>query len=246
MSLIDLHVHTNFCDGQNSPEEMVNAAINAGYEKLGLVCHSYVDFDDCCASLKGQELFVEEVGRLKKIYADKIDILAGVEYDYYSSIDKSIFDYVIGSVHYIKINNEYLSVDLDEKTFEKIINEYFNGDALLLCRHYYDLVAQIKNKTNCDIVGHFDLVTKFNEGNHFFDTNNKEYVNIWKACLDKIECENTIFEINYGAILRGYRTSTYPDQNIIKYIMDNGGKLIKSSDAHDTDSILRFKSESEL
>ena len=41
----DFHTHTNFCDGKNSAEEMVLAAIDAGMPSIGITTHSYTDFD---------------------------------------------------------------------------------------------------------------------------------------------------------------------------------------------------------
>ena len=45
------------------------------------------------------------------------------------------------------------------------------------------------------------------------------------------------FEINTGAVSRGYRTSPYPDREICRYILDHGGKLIFSSDSHAKETI---------
>ena len=34
------HTHTNFCDGKNTPEEIVLAAIEAGFDELGFSAHA--------------------------------------------------------------------------------------------------------------------------------------------------------------------------------------------------------------
>jgi len=47
------------------------------------------------------------------------------------------------------------------------------------------------------------------------------------------------FEINTGAISRGYRTTPYPSFEILKAIHDGGGRIVFSSDAHDK-STLRY------
>ena len=39
------HTHTDFCDGQNTPEEMAEAAAKKGFTALGFSGHSYTDFD---------------------------------------------------------------------------------------------------------------------------------------------------------------------------------------------------------
>ena len=53
--------------------------------------------------------------------------------------------------------------------------KYFNGDMLSLAEEYFKTVSQVVEKTNCDIIGHFDLIRKFNEGNKLFDENNPRY-----------------------------------------------------------------------
>ena len=92
----DLHVHTNFCDGKKSPEEVVKKAIELNMEKLGLLVHSYTFFDESyCVKKELQKQFVDEINFLKEKYADKIQILCGVEQDYYSSEPTDMFDAVL-------------------------------------------------------------------------------------------------------------------------------------------------------
>ena len=59
----------------------------------------------------------------------------------------------------------------------------------------------------------------------------------WKKAVDKLLPFDVPFEINTGAISRGYRTSAYPHEDIIAYIKENGGRLILSSDSHAVDTI---------
>ena len=40
------HNHTTFCDGQNTPEEMAEAAYALGFTDFGFSGHTYVDFAD--------------------------------------------------------------------------------------------------------------------------------------------------------------------------------------------------------
>ena len=46
MKKINLHSHTTYCDGNNTAEEMVLAAIQSGFDVFGFSGHSYLDFDD--------------------------------------------------------------------------------------------------------------------------------------------------------------------------------------------------------
>ena len=45
------------------------------------------------------------------------------------------------------------------------------------------------------------------------------------------------FEINTGAIARGYRQLPYPAPEILSYIAKNGGKVILTSDAHSPENL---------
>ena len=42
MILEDFHMHTTFCDGVNTPEEMVQAAIRLGMKRIGFSAHAPV------------------------------------------------------------------------------------------------------------------------------------------------------------------------------------------------------------
>ena len=68
----DRHIHSNFSDGLNSPEEIVKTAISIGYEKICIVDHVRKD-------TKWVPDFAHEIMRLKKKYGSKIEILSGIE-----------------------------------------------------------------------------------------------------------------------------------------------------------------------
>ena len=232
----DLHTHTNFCDGKNTPEEMIVAAIQKGMDCIGFSAHSYTIFDQSyCMSQQNTERYKQEIGRLKKIYGDKIEILLGIEQDYYSDAPTKDYDYIIGSVHYVKVNDTY--IPMDDPPFEENIKKYFGGDYYALAEAYYETVADVAGKTACHIIGHLDLITKFNEGGKLFDENHPRYVAAWKKAVDALLPKNIPFEINMGALARGYRSAPYPAAPIIQYIKEKGGKLILSGDAHSADTL---------
>ena len=87
------------------------------------------------------------------------------------------------------------------------------------------------------IVGHFDLVTKFNEGDVLFDTTDERYLTQGYAAIDKLLEKNVIFEVNTGAMSRGYRTEPYPSIMFLRYIKEKGGRVILSGDCHNASAI---------
>ena len=130
---------------------------------------------------------------------------------------------------------EYTSAD---KKHNIVVNE---GSFLL--SGYGD----IYEKTKCHIIGHFDLVTKFNEQWAVIDINNERYVRAYTKAIEKLLKSPAVFEINTGAISRGYRTGAYPDANMIDLIAKSGKPFVICSDTHNTGSIAtNLENEREL
>ena len=235
----DYHIHTTFCDGKNSPEEMVLSAIEMGMEEMGFSVHGITFYDKSyCIKCEEKPLYIEEIKALKEKYKDKIKIYLGVESDYDSSEDVSMYDYVIGSVHYVKIEDEYVVVDSDAETMKKAADKYFGGDTLSFAERYYKVVADVVNKLNCDIIGHFNLLEKFQEKTTVFNTESERYKRAWRKAIDALIPSGIPFEVNTGAISRGYRTVPYPSFEMIEYIKEKGGSVIFSSDSHAKDTIM--------
>lgn len=234
----DLHVHTTYCDGKDSPEEMVKAAIQKGMDSIGFSAHSYTFFDESyCMKKEKIEEYKKEISALKEKYQGKIKILCGIEQDAYSKEPTDGYDYVIGSVHYIKCGENYIPVDEDKETLMEAIDECYDGDPYSLVEEYYRTVKDVAKVTGATIIGHFDLISKFNADGSLFDEENPRYTKAWMEAADELLKANIPFEINTGAISRGYKTLPYPSEPIRKYIKEKGGAFILSGDAHSKDTL---------
>ena len=76
--LSNLHTHTTFCDGKNTPEEMVISAIQKGFYSLGFSAHAYAPYGlEYC--MRDEEGYIKEIARLKEKYKDKIEIYLGAD-----------------------------------------------------------------------------------------------------------------------------------------------------------------------
>lgn len=232
-------MHTVFCDGKSSPEEMVLSAIEKGLRRVGVCIHSPVNFDSGYFPVKEREYgrFREEMSRLKDKYKDKIEVLCGLELDIYSNFDTAGFDYVIGSVHYVEADGEYFAVDNTPEILIEGCKKHFGGDYIAMAERYFSTVAEVAEKTSCDIIGHFDLIAKFNVDGKLFDEHNPRYIAACKAAADKLLPSGKPFEVNTGGISRGWRKIPYPAPHIAEYIKANGGRLILSSDAHAANTV---------
>ncbi len=238
MTKRDLHIHTCYCDGSAEPEEYVKVSIEKGLSEIGFSVHSYVSFDDCCIDKERIDDYISEISSLKKQYKDKIKILCGVEQDYFSEMTTEPYDYVIGSVHYLKVKgNEYIPIDLSVDALKVCCKDYFDGDFYAMCREYYRLESDVVNRTKADIIGHIDLITKFCDIEELFSAKDERYINAYTQAIKKLCLYEKPFEINTGAISRGYKKAPYPDEDILKLIIELGGKFIMSSDSHTPENI---------
>ena len=233
MTLKDLHTHTLWCDGRNTAEEMIESAIEKGLTTIGISAHNYTAFDiSYCMKLEDIPRYIAQMHYLRAKYYDRIHVLCGTEQDYYSDEPTDEFDYVIGSVHYLHFGDEYVPVDWYADTLRAAVQKYCGGDFYALCEEYYRTIGDVASKTGCDIIGHFDLIAKFNEKEHLFDEQHPRYVAAWQAAVDELLKAKVPFEINTGSLSRGYMSRPYPSADMIAYIKARGGELVLSSDAH--------------
>ena len=239
MILSDFHVHTTYCDGNDSPEDIIHEAVRLGMKKLGFSGHSYTPFDEApCMSPEDTQRYISEIHRLREKYSGQIEILCGTECDYYSNIKPEDYDYIIGSVHYIDCSGICRHVDNTPEMLQQAIDEDFGGDPYAMAEHYYSLVSDVVNRTHANIIGHFDLITKLNANNRFFDEEHPRYIAAVNSALDSLLKTGVPFEINTGAVSKGYRDFPYPSLRILKYIAQHGGSVILSSDSHRKDTLM--------
>ena len=227
----NLHIHTKYCDGNNTPEEMVIAACEKGFQSIGFSMHSFLR--SCPLPRERTEDYKQEIAFLRKKYAGKIDIYCGLEREMRDDTDLYGFDYVIGAVHYFRIAEKFVGFDRDSQEVKRIIEDSFGGDGMAYARAYYQELARLPQYGRFDIIAHFDLITKHCERESFFDQNSKEYQRIAVEAAEQLAGKIPYFEINTGAMARGYRTTPYPDLFLIKELKRLGFGVVISTDCHD-------------
>ena len=167
-----LHTHSTFCDGKNSLEEMVLSAIDKNFDSIGFSGHSYMDiYADFSMGEEKAAAYKAEIKRLQQVYGDKIKIFCGLEKDNYTKASTDGYDYLIGSVHAVQYGDELLYIDWSADRTRDSVQRVFGGDGLAYAKAYFQAVADLPKYGSFDILGHFDLLTKFNEQEpDLFDT----------------------------------------------------------------------------
>lgn len=233
----NLHTHTVYDDGKNTPLEMAQAALDAGLTSLGFSGHSILPFEnDWSMTGLTQALYLSETARARELFSGRLTIYRGLEWDLLSAPPEG-FDYIIGSIHHLAVNGAVVSVDEARGTTEKALAEHFHADPDAYAEAYFRQYEALADTAAVDIVGHFDLLTKFDEPSPLFDENSPKYLDAAMAAMELLWKKDKIFEVNTGAMQRGCRTSPYPSQRLLKELKARNARILVSSDAHHASGI---------
>lgn len=242
----NLHIHTVYGDGHDTPEEMILAAVEQGFDSIGFSEHSYNPYSPGRQMTpEATERYKREIRRLKEQYSGKIDIFCGMEYEFQSDLPTEEFDYLIGSVHYLEVDGGVYGFDRGLEATLAYVKEHFGGDGMRFAKAYYETVARLPEKKSFDIIGHFDLLTKNNERGCFLDTSSKAYLDCGMEAIYALKGKIPLFEVNTGAISRGYRTAPYPQMEFLKEFCRCGFGVVLTSDCHNRAHIDCFYEEAE-
>lgn len=139
----DLHLHSNYSDGENSLREMIEAAISLGIEELGFTDHVWKTSD-------WTDQYIEELEELKKEYKSKIKIYTGVEtklidFNGELDIDFALYDKdirIVAAIHRIpKGNGEYIRKSEINNSLELSKKYWLQGFKSLVLNDSIDCIA---------------------------------------------------------------------------------------------------------
>ncbi|MCM3785898.1 histidinol-phosphatase [Neobacillus mesonae] len=229
----DLHTHHFRCGhADGNIRDYVEAGIEAGLAAIGISDHTpYFGSEEeqpfpkiamAKAELKN---YVQEVLDLKKEYEGKIDVLLGIESDFFpefaevyrQTLGQYPFDYIIGSVHStggISIFNKNQWKERDEKA------------SVLVKEEYYNLIRQSAKCGMFQILGHIDAM----KGNYppFADIPAASAID---ETLKIIAEEKIAIEINTSGKTK-LSGGWYPSDEILERAHYYGVQVTFGSDAH--------------
>ena len=99
------------------------------------------------------------------------------------------------------------------------------GRMVDLLSQEYKIVVRYQGGNNA---GH----TVVNEKGKFIDTADKKYLAYGFEAIRALKGKIPFFEVNTGAISRGYRTSPYPQTEFLKEFKNQGFGAVITSDCH--------------
>ena len=225
----DYHMHTPLCGHAiGKPEEYAAQAIAVGLKEIGFSDHApLVTGPDPKITMRYDQLpdYYEMIEDVQAKFLNRLEIKMGLEADFIPGFEADTeelindysYDYVIGSVHFIKDWAFDNPDDLRQWKYQDIDDVY---------RQYYDLLRQSAKSKLFDIMGHVDLVKKFGHRAKADMTGEiKETAKAFKAA-------GVAVEINTAG-LRKPVGEMYPAPDALKIYCKAGVPLTFGSDAHD-------------
>ncbi|MBR1587799.1 MAG: histidinol-phosphatase [Kiritimatiellae bacterium] len=241
------HMHTVWCDGKDAPETMVGAALEKGFSAIGFSSHALLPASDPWTLRPDNvDAYVADIRALAWKYRDRIEILCGIEADFIAGKarpDRSVYarqglDYLIGSVHEVVApGGARVPVDHKPELLADGIARQFGGDAQAFVRSYFAAQREMAATCDFDIIGHPDLVRKFNGSLRYFDEMADWYREELRLTADAFAASGKIVEVNTGGISRGWLDDAYPSPHFRQLLRERGVRFILSSDAHSASAI---------
>jgi len=231
--LINYHSHTNWSDGRATLGEMIAGARAAGLAEFGISDH-YAPFPD------GRQVdwalppaflpeYVARVLAAKEAETSGLIVRLGIEIDFFpETIEQAKdtlahypFDYLIGSVHFVKPGPRFFPIDFDASYWEALSPEEVND----IWRLYWLRVRALAESCCCDFIGHLDLPKKYG----YLPT--ADLAAEANAALDAIAAAGLAIEINTAGWQKPIGEA-YPSLCLLRAARDRDISLLINSDAH--------------
>ncbi|OGX68367.1 MAG: phosphoesterase [Paenibacillus sp. RIFOXYA1_FULL_44_5] len=234
----DLHTHHQRCGHAiGKIEDYIHAAIKAEIDVIGISDHSPFFAEEGDQAFPGSAMaksefpsYISEVLQLKEKYRNRIEVLLGIESDFFPEhheiyrkyYSQNPFDYIIGSVHFV--NKFHI---FDKKRWEKVTAE---RDLLMEKERYYQLIQQSVHSGMFDILGHIDGMKGCNP------TISEIQTDILDLTLKVIADSGAAIEINTSGKRKECQT-WFPSDDILERACHYGINITFGSDSHDPQHI---------
>lgn len=234
---IDYHTHHARCGHAiGSLEEYIQRGIDIGLSQIGLSDHMplvHVDpstyYPEMAMPLEELPRYVEEAFRLKQKYASAISVRVGLEADYIEGWDREIeqiikdypWDYVIGSVHFLG--------EWDVSDFRQV-HQWEGQDIFQVYQRYYDAVEKAARTGFYDIMGHLDVIKRFNYRPE--QQWQEQIIELELQVLAAVVESGIAMELNASGLTKPC-AEMFPSERILKAAVLQGIPFTIGSDAHD-------------
>ncbi len=224
---LDYHMHTRYSDGRRDLREYIAEAEKKRIDEIGFSDHIYLEKRQWSMNHADLPKYMSNIEALKS--KSQVSIKTGLEVDFIlGRMDSLMYlikqwntDYLIGSVHHIG----YWLLDS-----EREIEEWRRRNVDQVYTQYFKLVQAMADTQLFDIVGHLDLVKKFDH------RPKNDLTDLVLRTIEKIGKSGMCIEINTSG-LRKPCNEIYPSEKLLKMCFDNGIPITFGSDAHSPEDV---------
>lgn len=231
--LADYHIHTPLCGhAVGQPKEYAQQAVAVGLKEIGFSDHApFVHMVDPGVTMDIKQLpeYYRMIEDVREMFRNELTIKIGIEADFIPAyedktaqiLDDYAYDYVIGSVHFIK-DWGFDDPAQRERWDQTDVNQVY--------RDYYELLRQSAKSQLFDIMAHVDLVKKFGHRPTEDMTDEVRHTaEVFKECGVAAEINTSGIRKTVGEI--------YPAFECMKIYAEVGVPLTFGSDAHDPQDV---------
>lgn len=243
MITVDLHTHTKYSHGANTPAEMYASALDRGLTLLGFTEHSPrplgFDYTHEYRDQLTRHLpdYAREVQELKAMHKDgPCRVLFGMEMDWLEGQEDFVrascqsydFDYLLGSVHFIG----RWGFDDGSGPWK----EFSQEECEIQYRAYFAAWEAMLRSGLFNIAAHPDLIKIFSVEQFHVWLAKAGSLDLIRACLTTLRDAGMSMEISSAGLRKACR-EIYPAAPIMALAAELNLPVSFASDAHGTDDV---------
>lgn len=254
---MNLHTHTNFCDGEGKPIEFIKKALELKLPYLGFSAHAPLPFDCDWALPKGMlSDYCYTINELQSKFSKKISIYHGFEIDFLDGIGfpSLTLPYVnsaqvfICSIHFLNINFEnrdarprFIEIDGDYSQFMLALEAHNYSLKKLLQNFLQSTEQMLKSPVTVGaikIIGHVDKIVLNAQKLPDFERLSDWFYSALVELIIKHNQHFHFIEINTRAIYKKGMSQPYPGFMVLESLHENQIPMMLNSDAHHPSEII--------
>lgn len=256
MQKFSYHTHTNFSDGKNSVEDMIEQAVKLGWEEIGISDHMIVhkninrqkldlkslpfdnsdiyheNFKDVYESFQRH---AEKIRKISNGYPIKVKVGYEVDFFNYEGWFEAFKDFILQIDHdYLISGNHFLmspdGEDVYDMSYLNCLGTKVLPDGLeTYLKKHFDTMRQAVESKMFLFLAHIDYVRRLQETQNYPMRNEKE------AVLNALSRTGTGCELS----TKGLRKSSdfYPTGDILEDLVVKKVQIVISDDAHNVSEL---------
>lgn len=226
--MTDLHTHCILSfDGNDTCDELCDSAVDKNIKTLAITDHCDIDGADFDALKYCKDQF-NETKRVKEKYADKLEVLQGIEIGqgiYRKALTEKViktfeYDFILGSVHNLENMEDFYFLDYKEYDVYNLLERYFRD------------LLELSQWGAFDSLAHLTYPLRYIVAREKISVDMKRFDDIIDAIFKCLAENDKALEINTSGLFMDIN-DTLPNIEYVKRFKKVGGKYVTiGSDSH--------------